>query len=128
MSSPRIEITRLRPKRGDLFLADPGPTVGHEQHGRRPYLVVSIDRMNKGKARLTIAVPLTTTDWSNPLHVRIEPHESGLRRVSYAMPEMVRHFSALRFTRHLGRVPIDTVDTAAKHAGMLIGLGRARFS
>lgn len=108
-------------------MMDPGPTIGREQSGRRPYLVISVNRMNRAPAELTIALPLTTTDWTNPLHVRIEPAVSGLDRVSYAMPEMARSFSALRFERRVGRVPVEIVDTAAQHAGVLIGLGRSRF-
>jgi mRNA interferase MazF len=105
-------------------MADPGLALGHEQGGRRPYLVISVDRMNRAPVELVIAVPLTTTDWTNPLHIRIEPAESGLGRVSYAMPEMARSLSATRFRRRLCRVPVETVDAAARHTGVLIGLAR----
>jgi mRNA interferase MazF len=127
MSSPTTtEPDRGGPRRGDLYVADPGPTVGHEQAGRRPYLVVSTNQMSRAPVAMVIAVPLTTTPWSNPVHVRIEPAESGLPRVSYAMPEMARSFSALRFSRRVGRVTVETVDAAARHTGLLIGLGRRR--
>jgi mRNA interferase MazF len=114
------------PRRGDLYMTDPDPVVGHEQSGRRPYLVISINPMNRAPANLVIALPLTTTDWTNPLHVRIDPAESGLPRVSYAMPEMVRSLSVRRFQRRVGRVPTETLETAARHAGVLVGLGRTR--
>jgi mRNA interferase MazF len=106
---------------------DPGPVVGHEQAGRRPYMVISIEPMNQAPLEMVIAMPMTTTDWSNPLHVRIEPTQSGLSRVSYAMPEMARSLSRLRLGRRIGRVPLDTVDTAAQHTAFLVGLGRAVF-
>ncbi len=125
-SSPVVEL-RGGPRRGELYMVDPGPTVGGEQRGRRPYLVISVNRMNAAPVGLAIAVPLTTTEWGNGLHVRIEPAESGLPRVSYAMPEMARSLSALRLERRLGRVSVQTVDTTARHAGVLIGLGRTRF-
>jgi mRNA interferase MazF len=119
-------VTAGGPDRGDLYLADPGPTVGHEQRGRRPFLVISVNQMNRTRTRLTIALPLTTTEWPDPLHIRIEPAQSGLRRVSYAMPEMARSLSTLRFKRRLGRVPVEIVDSAARNTGLLIGLGRSR--
>jgi mRNA interferase MazF len=106
---------------------DPGPVVGHEQVGRRPYMVISVEPMNQAPLEMVIAMPVTTTDWANPLHVRIEPAESGLQRVSYAMPEMARSLSALRLGRRIGRVPLGTVDAAAKHTAFLVGVGRARF-
>lgn len=115
------------PRRGDVFLADLDPVVGSEQSGRRPFLVLSIRQMSTAPAGLAIGLPLTTTDRSSRLHVRIEPAESGLSRVSYAMPEMVRSVSTLRFRSQVGRIPIGIVDTASARMGFLIGLGRTRF-
>jgi mRNA interferase MazF len=116
------------PKRGELYLADPGHTVGHEQSGRRPHLVLSVRAMNRSPLGLVIALPLTTTDASSLLRVRIEPQpENGLDRVSYAMPEMVRSVPTERFGRLLGRVPSETLETAAAHTGILLGLGRTKF-
>lgn len=113
-------------KRGDVYLADPDPVVGHEQGGRRPFLVLSINPMNRSPAELTIAVPLTTTDRGNELHTRLEPPEGGLDRVSYAMPEMVRVLSTKRLKRKLGRASPDTLESVARHVGLLIGLARTR--
>lgn len=107
-------------------MADSEPFVGHEQGGRRPLLVVSIGPMNRSAAGLAIGVPLTTTDHGNRLHVRLEPPEGGLARVSYAMPEMVRSVSTLRLRQRLGVAQSETVDAVTKHAGILIGLGRSR--
>jgi mRNA interferase MazF len=115
------------PCRGEVFLADLEPVVGSEQRGRRPFLVLSIRQMNSAAADLVIGLPLTTTDRSSRLHVRIDPAESGLSRVSYAMPEMVRSISTLRFRQQVGRVPIEAVETASARVGLLLGLGRTRF-
>ena len=115
------------PERGDIYVVDPGPTIGSEQRGRRPYLVASIAAMNSSPAELAIVMPLTTTKWPNALHVRIDPAESGLMRISYAMPELARSVSTLRLRRHLGGVPLAIVDRAAKNTGFLLGLGRTKF-
>jgi len=117
-----------RPKirRGEVYIGDPDPVVGHEQGGRRPFLVLSISQMNQSPASLAITVPLTTRDRRNKLHVRVEPPEGGLERVSFAMPEMVRSLSTVRLQRRLGRVSPDTIEAVAKRAGLLIGLGRSR--
>jgi mRNA interferase MazF len=114
-------------RRGEVFLADLDPVVGSEQSGRRPFLVLSIRQMNSTPAGLAIGLPMTTTDRSSKLHVRIDPTESGLSRVSYAMPEMVRSLSTLRFHKQVGRIPIEAVETASARAGFLLGLGRTRF-
>jgi mRNA interferase MazF len=114
------------PRRGDLYLADLDPTVGREQAGRRPFLVLSIQALNRTSWEIVIGLPVTTTDWSNPVHVRIEPAGSGLQRVSYAMPEMIRSISARRLRRRVGQAPGEAVDMSARRAGALIGLGRTR--
>lgn len=115
------------PRRGEIYFANLDPVVGHEQAGRRPFLVLSIEGLNRTAWEIAVGLPVTTTDWTNPVHVRIEPAESGLPRVSYAMPEMVRSISTLRFQRHLGRVSADTVKLAAHRTGALLGLGQTRF-
>lgn len=113
-------------KRGDVYLGDPDPVMGHEQGGRRPFVVISINSMNNSPARLAITVPLTTTDRESKLHVRVEPPEGGLARVSFAMPEMVRSVSTMRLRRCLGRVSPDTVEAVANRVGLLSGLSRSR--
>jgi mRNA interferase MazF len=118
--------TERKLKRGEVYMGDPGPARGHEQGGRRPFLVISINPMNRSPVGLTLAVPLTTTDRGSELHVRIEPPEGGLKRVSFAMSEMVRSMSADRLGRRVGRVSPDTVEAVAKRIGILVGLGRAR--
>jgi mRNA interferase MazF len=115
-----------RVKRGEVLIADPGPVVGHEQAGRRPFLVVSVEAVHRSPADLLIAVPLTTTDRGNKLHVRLDPPEAGLARISYAMPEMVRVFSTARLGRRLGHASAGTVAAVAQRIGILVGLGRSR--
>jgi mRNA interferase MazF len=115
------------PEFGELYLAELDPFVGHEQGGRRPFLVLSISSMNRSAVQMAIGVPLTTTHHGSRLHVRIDPAESGLTRVSYAMPEMVRSVSTQRFGGRIGRAPSETVETAATRAGVLVGLGRTKF-
>ena len=51
-------------QRGEIYLTDPDPVMGREQGGKRPFLVISIDPMNRSSANLVIAVPLTTTQCS----------------------------------------------------------------
>ena len=46
-------------KRGDIYLVSLDPTLGHEQQGTRPVLVVSPDRFNT-LTRVPIVVPITS--------------------------------------------------------------------
>jgi len=113
-------------RRGEVYMVDLDPIVGHEQGGRRPFLLISIDPMNGSAAQMAIGVPLTTTDRAADLHVRFEPPEGGLDRISFVMPEMVRSISTERLQRRLGLASPDTIEAVAKRVGILVGLGRSR--
>lgn len=82
--------------------ADPDPTRGSEQAKPRPFAVVSVDQLNTSPLGVSLAVPLTRTDFSNALHMEITPPEGGLRERSFAMPEQVRTLSHERIKQRLG--------------------------
>ncbi len=46
-------------KRGDIFMVDLEPTLGKEQRGHRPVLVISPDDFNKATG-LPVVLPITT--------------------------------------------------------------------
>jgi mRNA-degrading endonuclease toxin of MazEF toxin-antitoxin module len=46
-------------KRGDIYLVSLDPTLGHEQQGTRPVLIVSPDRFNSVTG-VPIVVPITS--------------------------------------------------------------------
>jgi mRNA interferase MazF len=45
------------PSRGEIWLVNLSPTRGHEQAGKRPGLVVSVDLFNHFLASLFITLP-----------------------------------------------------------------------
>ena len=49
-----------QPNRGDVWIVDLDPTKGHEQAGKRPCLVISVDIFNQGPADLVMVLPITT--------------------------------------------------------------------
>jgi mRNA interferase MazF len=92
------------PRQGDVSLADLNPVQGHEQAGKRPVLIVSVDEFSAATHELAIVVPITTTDRGLRLDVRIEPPEGGGDRIAFAMPYQVRTISHARLARLRGRV------------------------
>src|SRR5262249_45820767 len=76
-------------KRGDVWLIDFDPTQGHEQAGRRPGLIVSVDLFNQGPAGLVVVVPLTSKDRRVRWHVPVDPPEAGLKKRSFIMCENI---------------------------------------
>lgn len=56
-------------KQGDIIKANLNPTLGHEQAGYRPLLVVSNDYTNKVVRDIIKVLPITSTQREFPLHV-----------------------------------------------------------
>lgn len=46
-------------ERGDIYLVSPDPTIGHEQPGKRPVLVISPGKFNR-LTGVPIVLPITT--------------------------------------------------------------------
>lgn len=91
-------------RRGDVVWAAPDPTVGREQSGRRPCVVVAGDSYLRAVTELVIVVPVTTVDRGWPNHVRLSGSELALDAPSFAMTEQPRTISRRRVERVAGSV------------------------
>jgi len=94
----------VAPSRGDIIMVGLDPTIGHEQGGERPALVVSADAFNRSRANLVIVAPVTGTDRGIPAHVRVSAPEGGLTKTSVVMTDQIRCISRRRIVRRLGTV------------------------
>lgn len=94
----------MKVRRGEVWLANLSPTVGREQRGTRPVLVVSSDLFNQGAAGLIFAIPLTSKNKNIRSHIKIVPPEGGLTMTSFAMCEAMRSISKDRLLNPLGTV------------------------
>lgn len=110
------------PRRGEIWLAGLDPTVGHEQGGDRPCLVISDDRFNQSRAGLVIVAPITRTDRGIPSHVRIRPPEGGLTAVSFVKCEDIRSISKQRLRSKWGRISNEFVSHVEDTLRLLLRL------
>jgi|APTNR8051073442_1049403.scaffolds.fasta_scaffold107689_2 mRNA interferase MazF len=108
--------------RGDVWLADLSPVRGHEQAGRRPVLVVSVDPFNQSRADLVVVIPITSTLRSIPFHVVVQPPEGGLTNPSALLCEAVRSISKDRLITRWGSVLPATMAKVEDRLRMLMGL------
>lgn len=113
-------------KRGDLYLADLGEPVGHEQAFRRPVLVVSADPWLLSEPPVVAVLPLTRTHRGRSTHVEIEPGASGLAALSYVKCEDIRALSPLRFLHRLGEADGLVVAQVDLILSRLLALGSRR--
>jgi mRNA interferase MazF len=107
-------------RQGDVVWADPDPTRGSEQAKPRPFIVVSVDPLNRSPLGLSLVVPTTRTDFANALHLEINPPEGGLRERSFAMPEQVRALAHERVSKKLGKVRAGTLAELLRRCRLLL--------
>jgi len=112
----------LQPSRGEIWLVDLNPTRGHEQAGKRPGLIVSVDLFNSGPAGLVVLAPLTTREKGIPFHVEIRPPEGGLKKRSFIKCEDVRSVAKERLSERLGTVSPGTLSEVEDRLRILLDL------
>ncbi|KJU85955.1 transcriptional modulator of MazE/toxin MazF [Candidatus Magnetobacterium bavaricum] len=103
-------------------MADLDPTVGHEQAGKRPCLIFSVDKFNQSKAELIVVIPLTTKDRGIALHIPIEAFEGGLKYLSFIKCENIRSISTERLFKYIGRVSEITMRLVENRVRIILGL------
>jgi mRNA interferase MazF len=79
-----------------------------------------VDQLNLSPLGLSLAVPLTRTDFSNALHLEITPPEGGLRERRFAMPEQLRALSHERVTGRLGKLRGTTCTELLRRDRLLL--------
>lgn len=99
-----------------------GPTRGHEQSGKRPLLILSVDAFNAGPAGLVVVLPLTSTLRNIPAHVRVNPPEGGLRRPSAILCDAIRSVTKSCLIDRWGTVTSATLAKAEDSVRVLLGL------
>jgi mRNA interferase MazF len=110
-------------RRGEVWSVRFDPTVGHEQAGRRPALVLSVDAFNAGASDLVTVLPITKKARPDiPSRVEVRPPDGGLKVRSYVIGEQVRTVSASRLVRRHGVVARVTMERVADVVRMLLGL------
>ena len=112
----------MRVDRGTVVLVELDPTVGHEQHGRRPCIAVSDPAVNADQRfRLIAVVPVTATPGEGALYPELSRGDSGFVKSSYALIDHLRSIDKRRIHRVFGRVTKD--ELAAIDQGLELFLG-----
>lgn len=108
--------------RGTLVLVDLEPTLGHEQRGKRPCVVVSDLAVNDNQRFPLIAVvPVTGTPAQGALYPRLAAGPNGLIKPSTALVDQVRSIDKQRIRQRFGQV--STAELEAIDAGLCLYLG-----
>ena len=112
----------MRLGRGAVVVVELDPTVGNEQHGVRPCVVVSDpDVISDQRFPLVCVVPVTGTPGEGLLYPRLSPGGSGLARESFALIDHLRSIDKRRIRRVCGELVRE--ETAALDEGLAVFLG-----
>jgi len=117
-----IKSGAVSPARGEIWEVDLNPTVGREQSGRRPALIVSDNALNSGPRGLVVVIPITGTPRGLPTHIAITSPEGGLTKPSVIMTEQVRSVSKDRLGRRYGVVTQATMNQVDRILRIVLSL------
>ena len=95
--------------RGDIFWANLNPTIGHEQAGLRPVLILSRDVFNKYSGTV-IAVALTSQPQKAAFPLTLELNNSKLPKKSWVKISQIRTLSNKRLGKRIGKALLKELD------------------
>jgi mRNA interferase MazF len=110
------------PSRGEIWLVDLSPVIGHEQGEKRPALVISVDEINHGASELVTIVPITKTKRNIPLHIHIKRGQGGLTMDSYILCDQIRTISRDRFIKQYEAVEPAVMEAVEDRIKIVLGL------
>jgi len=96
------------------------PTVGKEQSGRRPLVVVSSEEYNELATDLLIVVPVSSVDRGWPNHVELAGNLGSLK--GFAMTEQPRTVSRDRCGDVIGVVDVACLDEIKRYLADFLAL------
>ena len=111
------------PRRGEIWLVNLEPTLGHEIKKKRPCAVIGVEKRMRGE--MTIVVPIT--GWKPKYSkciwmINIKDNNiAGLDKESAADASQVRSISTVRFIHCLGRLSKSQLENAVAAVVLCIG-------
>jgi len=106
--------------RGDIVWANLDPTLGNEQAGTRPVLVVSQDIFNQ-RSGTVIAIALTSQKPKAGFPLTLELTDAKLPKQSWAKISQIRTLSTTRIGKKLGRASSEELDQVIEGLNEIVG-------
>ena len=110
--------------RGAVVVVELDPTVGHEERGVRPCVVVSDhDVISDQRFPLVCVVPITGTPGEGLLYPPLAPGMSGLAKASFALIDHLRSIDKRRVRRVFGELAKEEIAAIDQGLAVFLGLG-----
>lgn len=109
--------------RGAVIVVELDPTLGREQRGVRPCVVVSDpDVISDQRFPLLCVVPVTGTPGEGLLYPALAPGPSGLAMPSFALIDHLRSIDKRRARRVFGELPREEMAAVDEGLSVFVGL------
>ena len=110
--------------RGDIYYTDLNRTIGSEQAGLRPVVILQNDTGNEYSPTVIVA-PITSKINSKaliPTHVFIKPlKNNGLKQNSIVLTEQIRTIDKMRLDYYIGK--LNDIELHSIDKALIISLG-----
>ena len=106
--------------RGDVVWADLNPTIGHEQSGRRPVLVLSNDVFND-RSGTVIAVAITSREPRAGYPLTLSLETEALPKLSWVKISQIRTLSTQRIGDLITRITPENLEQVVAGLNEIIG-------
>jgi len=106
--------------RGEIVWADLDPTLGREQAGHRPVLVISHDVFNE-RSGTVIAMAITSQPQRAGFPLSVELMSGNLPKRSWVKISQVRTLSTQRLGARVGRVSPEELEQLVEGLNEIVG-------
>jgi len=106
--------------RGDIIWANLDPTLGHEQSGSRPVLILSQDIFND-RSGTVVAVAITSQRPRASFPLTFELSDSNLPKKSWVKISQIRTLSTQRLGNKIGKATSDELEMIIEGLNEIIG-------
>tara|TARA_Y100000310_G_C20595260_1_gene770176 strand:+ start:331 stop:678 length:348 start_codon:yes stop_codon:yes gene_type:complete len=112
-----------RVKRGDIWLVNLDPTIGHEIKKSRPAVIIQNDIGNQ-YSPITIIAPLTSQlkEKCYPFETPLPKEYSGLSKDSKVLMNQIRAIDKNRLIKNVGTVKEELLEDINKALKVSLGL------
>lgn len=119
---------KVKLNRGTVVVIELDPTVGHEQRGLRPCVVVSDpDVISDQRFPLLCVVPVTGTPGEGLLYPPLAPGRSGLAKKSFALIDHLRSVDKRRVRRVYGELAHEEISAIDEGLAAFLGLSERLY-
>lgn len=106
--------------RGEVIWANLEPTIGHEQSGSRPVLVLSQDIFNE-RSGTVIAVAVTSQKPKVSFPLTFELSDLKLPKKSWVKISQIRTLSTQRLGKKIGKATDEELETIIEGLNEIVG-------